>query len=335
MATSPNIYKNRSYGSWTTYMVAIALTILACAVAVILRLFSVTDLPFQTFAALIGVIITAIITGVLLKGQSDAEREQKEKAEIFKEKLSSYNRFLNALCTYVTDSTPRNKKALIFHTIAIKMHSSGDDMARHYENVTRILQSTGNDNSEETSALIDALNEIATSFRKELYGVTSTDDSQLTTIIERFTSAIDGSQEVPSEKEKEADTLQDEAEDKELQDSKLISWDSKIKELAAKGWNITTESEEVKLTSSAVPVIISIYRKKGKYVIEASKPDDSEFSKRLKENFKGSRRYGTWWRELPINNYGVSDGTLLAQLPTNDRARASVIKWIDKLINSL
>lgn len=334
MATSPNIFKNRSYGSWTTYMVAIALTILACAVAVILRLFSVTDLPFQTFAALIGVIITAIITGVLLKGQSDAEREQKEKAEIFKEKLSSYNRFLNALCAYVTNSTPRNKKALIFHTIAIKMHCNGDDMARHYVNVTRILQSTGNDNSEETSALIDALNEIAVSFRKELYGVTS-DDSQLATIIERFTTAIDGSQEEPSEKEKEADTLQDEKEDIALQDSKLISWDSKVKELASKGWNLTTKSDEIKLTSVAVPVVLSIYRKKGRYVIEASKPDDNDFSKRLKENFKGARRYGTWWRELPINNYGVTEGTLLTQLPSNERARASVIKWIDKVIKSL
>lgn len=80
MASSTNVFKNRKYASWYTYAVAIFLTLVACAVAVILRLFSVNDLPFQTFAALIGVIITAIITGILLKGQSDAERRQKEQS---------------------------------------------------------------------------------------------------------------------------------------------------------------------------------------------------------------------------------------------------------------
>ena len=124
MAMSPNIYKNRSYASWSVYVVAIALTLIACAVAVILRLFSANDLPFQTFAALIGVIITAIINGVLLKGQSDAERRQKEQSEIFKEKLATYNRFLDALRKYVTESTESNKKEVIFHAMAIRMHTN-------------------------------------------------------------------------------------------------------------------------------------------------------------------------------------------------------------------
>lgn len=78
MASSTSIFNFKNYGSLATYDIAIALTLDACFVAVALRLFSTTDLPFQTFAALIGVVITAIINGALLKGQSDAEREQKE-----------------------------------------------------------------------------------------------------------------------------------------------------------------------------------------------------------------------------------------------------------------
>ena len=70
-------------------------------------------------------------------------------------------------------------------------------------------------------------------------------------------------------------------------------------------------------------------------MVEATKGDDSEFSQLLKDNYGGARRYGTWWRELPISNYGVKQDTLLMQLPINDRARASVIKWIDKLTNNL
>ncbi len=333
MATTPINYGNKKFGHWNIYVIAIALTLVACAVAVVLRLFSAADLPFQTFAALIGVIITAIITGILLKGQSDAEREQKERAEIFKEKLASYNKFIDALCAYVTDSTSQNKKALTFHTIALKMHSTSEDMAKHYHNVTAILASTGN--KQETAALVNALNEIATSFRSELYGYENDDDLSLRSIIADFTKAIEGSQEEPSDKEREDEIREDENEDKSLSESSLPAWDTKLKELAALGWNIETAPDMVKLSSAKTPVVISIYRKKGKYVIEATNPGDSDFSQRLKDSFKGSRRYGTWWRELPISNYGVTEGTLVAQLPTNARARASVIKWIDKLLQTI
>lgn len=95
---------------------------------------------------------------------------------------------------------------------------------------------------------------------------------------------------------------------------------------------MTAEQDSFRLESPGCHVAIAVYRKKGKYVVEASKQDDSDFSQALKDNFKGARRYGTWWRELPISNYGVTEGTLLAQLPTNGRARASVIKWVDKII---
>ena len=45
--------------------ISIVLALVACLVVVFLRLFSVADLWFQMFAAILGVIITAIITQVL------------------------------------------------------------------------------------------------------------------------------------------------------------------------------------------------------------------------------------------------------------------------------
>lgn len=142
MAHSPNINKNRGYASWSTYAIAIALTLIACAVAVVLRLFSTNDLPFQTFAALIGVIVTAIITGVLLKGQSDSERLQKEQAEIFKEKLATYNRFLDALRKYVTESTDSNKKEVIFHVMALRMHTQSETVSAIDRNIIKLIENT-------------------------------------------------------------------------------------------------------------------------------------------------------------------------------------------------
>ena len=310
------------------------MTIIACAVAVVLRLFSVNDLPFQTFAALIGVIITAIITGVLLKGQSDSERIQKEQSEIFKEKLSTYNNFLTALCAYVTDSTEKNKKSLIFYTMAIRMHAKPETVKQFTEKVTEILRSTGSGDSSEVSDLVKTLSEISQLFHNELYD--EKDSADLDDTLESFVTAISGSQVEPTEEQKEKDAEAEQKEDEEaVSNSKIQAWDSKIKELASMGWTLENGNDSFALSSKDSPVKISVYRKKGKYIVEATKEGDSDFSQTLKDNFKGSRRYGTWWRELPINNYGVKEGTLLTQLPTNDKARASVIKWIDKLTDML
>lgn len=329
-ANSSHFLIQRKHGSWTVYGIAIALTIIACVVAVVLRLFSVNDLPFQTFAALIGVIITAIITGVLLKGQSDSERIQKEQGEIFKEKLSTYNNFLTALCAYVTDSTEKNKKALIFYTMAIRMHAKPETVKQFTEKVTEIIHSTGSGDFSEVNNLVKTLSEISQLFHNELYD--EKDSADLTDTLESFVTAISGSQVEPTEEEKEKETKEEQKEDEEaVSNSKVQSWDAKVKELASKGWIMENGNDSFTLTSKNSPVEISVYRKKGKYVVSAIKEGDSDFSQTLKDNFKGARRYGTWWRELPISNYGITDGTLLSQLPENDKARASVIKWIDKL----
>ena len=330
-ANSSHFLIQRKHGSWTVYGIAIALTIIAFAVTVVLRLFSVNDLPFQTFAALIGVIITAIITGVLLKGQSDSERIQKEQSEIFKEKLSTYNNFLTALCAYVTDSTEKNKKALIFYTMAIRMHAKPETVKQFTEKVTEIIRSTGSGDSSEVSDLVKTLSEISQLFHNELYD--EKDSADLANTLESFVTAISGSQVEPTEEQKEKETEEERKEDEEaVSNSKIQAWDAKIKELASMGWTLKNSTDSFTITSDATPVQISVYRKKGKYVVEATKGDDSEFSQLLKDNYGGARRYGTWWRELPISNYGVKQDTLLMQLPINDRARASVIKWIDQLI---
>ena len=327
MAHSPNINKNRGYASWSAYAIAIALTLVACAVAVVLRLFSASDLPFQTFAALIGVIITAIITGVLLKGQSDAERRQKEQAEIFKEKLATYNRFLDALCKYVTEPNSTHKKEVIFHAMALRMHTKDDTIKELDANIVRLIDKTGTDDEVET--LVKSLNAIATIFAKELYGEST--DSLVN--VDAFVAAISGSQEAPSEDEKQKDAAKEEKEDDAaVKDSKITAWADKINDLKVNGWKLTEGRDSFTLTSASTPVVISVYRKKGKYIVEATKEGDNNFSQELKNNFNGYRRYGTWWRELPIGNYGVTDGTLMEQLPVNDKARASVFKWIDKLI---
>ena len=72
-------------------IVAGALVIVACFFAVYLRLFTNRELWYESFAAILGVIITAVITLLLLKGQSNNDVEKERSSKIFEEKLRIYS----------------------------------------------------------------------------------------------------------------------------------------------------------------------------------------------------------------------------------------------------
>ncbi len=323
---------------WWGYFFAVAIV---CIVVITITIADSRDLPLTIISAVLGVAMTVFATYFLFKGQSNQqlamlqkqhhiESIKEKESEIFKQKLATYNRFLNALRKYVTESTDSNKKEVIFHAMAIRMHSKPEVVEALDDNIINLIKSTGCE--KEVEVLIASLHSIACIYGNELYGASIGSSKNL----HAFTEAISGSQEEPSENEKLLEAAEEEKEDAAaIQESSVISWDNQIKFLKTQGWNYTPASDSFTLTSDSSPIVISVYRKKGKYVVEASKEGDNDFSQTLKDSFKGSRRYGTWWRELPINNYGVTKGSLLEQLSVNDKARASVIKWTNKLMSGL
>lgn len=79
------------------------LVVLACSFAIYLRLFTEKELWYEMFAAVLGVIITAIITMILLRGQSDNDVERERASKIFGEKLKIYQEYLCTLCDVIKD----------------------------------------------------------------------------------------------------------------------------------------------------------------------------------------------------------------------------------------
>ena len=75
----------------------IALIVVACSFAVYLRLYTGKELWYEMFAAIIGVIITAIITMMLLVGQTDSDERREKKGKVFEEKLRIYQEYLETL----------------------------------------------------------------------------------------------------------------------------------------------------------------------------------------------------------------------------------------------
>lgn len=90
----------------------IAFTFIFIASSVIFRIFDVELLPSQFFGALIGVVITAIITVFLLKGQTDNEKEREKDVRIFEEKLTVFSEFSKELWQIINDDIIEAKELL-------------------------------------------------------------------------------------------------------------------------------------------------------------------------------------------------------------------------------
>ncbi|WP_286036225.1 hypothetical protein [Succinatimonas hippei] len=73
------------------------LIVIVCFFAIYLRLFTQRDLWYEMLAAVIGVIITAIITMILLRGQSNNDVERERASKVFEEKLRIYQEYLQTL----------------------------------------------------------------------------------------------------------------------------------------------------------------------------------------------------------------------------------------------
>lgn len=159
-------------------IISIALGIIACIIAVAFRLFSEADLWFQMFSAILGVIITIIITNLLLNSQSSQDIIRERSAEIFKEKLRIYQEFLQALYTILKEEavTPDEIMKLQFQTAYIAMHTKSDLIKSVSEYVSEIVKmyaqcpdEKGKKVLQNPERLLKNLFGIVEVFKKELY----------------------------------------------------------------------------------------------------------------------------------------------------------------------
>ena len=82
---------------------AIIFTLLFLSSAVAFRILDIEILPSQFYGALISVVITAIITVLLLKGQSAQEAERDKDVKIFEEKIRVYSEFTDKMWAMFDD----------------------------------------------------------------------------------------------------------------------------------------------------------------------------------------------------------------------------------------
>lgn len=75
----------------------IIFTVIFLGGAILFQIFKIEDLPSQFYGALIGVVITAIITVFLLKGQTANEEEKERSIKVFETKSELFTKFIDEL----------------------------------------------------------------------------------------------------------------------------------------------------------------------------------------------------------------------------------------------
>lgn len=165
----------------------IVFTLLFIASSVLFRVFDVEILPSQFFGALIGVVITAIITVFLLQGQTANEEQRERSIKVFEKKQDVYHEFLEKLKEIIKDgqitiaaqgknaSLDQNVdelKDLLFQLGYIQMHTSEENTNKIFERVAKIIQLM-NDFSSEGKDKQKFLPEFYASLSEELFGVVS------------------------------------------------------------------------------------------------------------------------------------------------------------------
>ena len=91
--------------------------VMICAIIV----FTYQDFPARLMAAILGVVITATITVVLLDGQSKKEQTAKRNSKVFEEKLKIYQNFLSTLYDVVKDRKDGVRLLLAYFYMQLKV----------------------------------------------------------------------------------------------------------------------------------------------------------------------------------------------------------------------
>lgn len=342
-----------------------------CVIAIAFNVFTDMELPGRIMAAILGVVITATITQLLLQGQTQKEGALKRSSKIFEEKLKIYQNFINILYNAVKDGklTDNEKMELQFQTSLVAMHCNPENIINVSEAVRRVVNSTcpsGESGSVGETDLLKSLFSVVEAFRMDLYesDAQKFDKDIKDKTIENFSKAFceaqggdEGSQKpqrlavdlnilsgalnatLPAMQQPFMPTQGNGGEGK---DGTPAARDTDLWDKAVAAWEhewmvngLTPDngnSLTIKPRDEDNPAEISMGFYDNHYYIQAAYRADADFSKALKWDNGGRRSYGAWWEYLPGEFYDIPSGKLYETFASSKALQEHVIKRVNYLM---
>ncbi len=309
------------------------LLVMVCAVIV----FTYQDFPARLMAAILGVVITATITVVLLDGQSKKEQTAKRNSKVFEEKLRIYQDFITTLYNVVKDRklTEDEKLLLEFKTSLVAMHCKPKNLDSVSAAVCKVISSfcpsdeKKKQNSQGNIPLLEGLLGVVEALKIDLYNVdvekdAKMDGDDLDKML--FSSAIK-TNTINNFQKAYVETEDEEADSND-------TWSQAVKKWQDKGWVVKAlESEDwpLEITRNGNPGRIDMGFYDNHYYIQARYEGDWNFSKCLKWDNGGRRQREMWW-EYPPLSMDVLKGGFIEKFKSSPELQQYIIKRVDYLM---
>lgn len=353
--------KDSRFVQYVLKIVGCMALVMICAIIV----FTYQDFPARLMAAILGVVITATITVVLLDGQSKKEQATKRDSKVFEEKLRVYQNFIETLYNAVKNGelTESEKLELQYRTSLVAMHCEPENIQKLSEAVKRVVEEVcGKDKrcSPNENALLKTLFEVVQALRKDLYigdFKPFSDDVKKNTVAnfnEAYNKAKDGNNDKKDDKQHlsvdlnvisdvkhvlktgkiELVTKDEVQSNSKVYDTSL--WDVAVKKWQGQYWEVKAlESEDWPLEITRgddYPGRIDMGFYRGHYYIQAKYTNDSLFSKCLKQENGGYKQQDMWY-EYPQLSYEFSKGEFIDGFKSSVELQKYIIQRVEYLLS--
>lgn len=326
--------KNSKFVQYVLKIVGCMALVMICAIIV----FTYQDFPARLMAAILGVVITATITVVLLDGQSKKEQTAKRNSKIFEEKLKIYQDFLTTLYDVVKDRklTEEEKLQLEFKTSLVAMHCKPANLNLVSAAIGKVISSCcpSNEKKKQKSQgnipLLRSLLDVVEALKIDLYEVdVKKDGDKVDNDLEKMLFS-------PDIKKKTINNFQNAyVETADEGTESLDSWSQAIKKWQDYGWKVKTlESEDCPLLISrndGNPGRINMGFYNGHYYLQARYEGDRNFSKCLKWD-NGGYLQSDMWYEFPALSMEVPKGSFIEKFNSSPELQQYIIKKVNYLM---
>jgi hypothetical protein len=113
--------KIKTKSKWTkALLLALLCLVVFCMVATISQIISVEELPINFIAAFLEAVVTAVITVVLLSGQSAAEEVKERNVKVFEKKAEIFQNYIDIVWKIWEDKNVSKEEYLELTTIYYK-----------------------------------------------------------------------------------------------------------------------------------------------------------------------------------------------------------------------
>lgn len=146
---------------------------------ILLHLFSFAEMLTNTYAAILGVAMTAIISWALLNGQTSIQSkkalENEKRSKVYEEKIRFYQHFLKRLYEIIKDNKiePEEALELKFAVASLALHTDSAKIKSISQQVKNIMESVGargrNTDDVSKDQLMESLLKIVVKFNEELF----------------------------------------------------------------------------------------------------------------------------------------------------------------------